>query len=496
MISETSAAAARPHDPAGNSRYKWAVVAMLWFICFLNYGDRVAISSVFPILKVRFHLTATQLGIIGSAFSWVYAGAAPFAGRAGDLVPRKVLIIGGLYVWSLVTGFTGLCGKFWQFVAVRATEGLGETFYIPASVSLISDYHGPETRSRAIGAHQTSLYAGTVFGGALSGWMAARYGWQSPFVFLGSAGILLGLILAQFIREPQRGEAEISPSDTVLADGEPVVVPPIAQPHRKVEVPRNPIAGIRRCIWAAVRHPARVGVGGPRPGGRDPPAVPRRNRGWDYRGSLYSRPGCGTCSSGVHIANGAAPAPGVCRHKLGGAGLPYLGAQLSARCVRRARLPGGTARHRPHPDRFHGRSTHRGSDGRPAAKANEGRPHPGSGPRNAPGDPFLAVCGMNLGLATALSALACFGLAKGIHDANISAGIFDVVAVETRAAAVGLLNFVGWGAGAMWTIGFGSLVDRHVPMTTLISYNSGIYAVVCAIFVYAALVRAPKDVLV
>src|SRR5207237_7942284 len=122
----------------------------------------------------------------------------------GDQTSRKRLIIGGLYVWSLVTGFTGLCGKFWQFVTVRATEGLGETFYIPASMSLIGDYHGKETRSRAIGLTQPSLYAGPVVGGALSGWMAVRYGWQSPFVFLGGAGIILGLVLAAFIREPNR----------------------------------------------------------------------------------------------------------------------------------------------------------------------------------------------------------------------------------------------------------------------------------------------------
>src|ERR1051326_2845725 len=177
-----------PNPQPATFNYKWAVVGMLWFICFLNYADRVAISSVNPILRAKFHFTNEQIGIISSAFSWVYAAAAPFAGWVGDQVARKPVIIGGLYVWSLVTGFTGLCGKFWQFVAVRATEGLGETFYIPASMSLISDYHGKATRSRAIGLHQTSIYAGTIFGGAFAGWMAVKYGWQSPFLFLGGGG--------------------------------------------------------------------------------------------------------------------------------------------------------------------------------------------------------------------------------------------------------------------------------------------------------------------
>jgi len=56
--------------------------------------------------------------------------------------------------------------------------------------------------------HQTSVYAGTIGGGAFAGWMGQHYGWQAPFIFLGVAGIVLGLVLAAFIREPQRDEAE------------------------------------------------------------------------------------------------------------------------------------------------------------------------------------------------------------------------------------------------------------------------------------------------
>lgn len=188
--------------------YRWAVVGMLWFICFFNYADRVAIASVFPLLTREFHFSKADLGWISSAFTWVYAAASPFAGQFGDRYSRKLVIIGGMYVWSVITGFTALCTKFTQFVVVRGTEGLGEAFYMPASMGLVSDYHSPATRSRAIGLHGTSVYAGTVFGGTLAGWMGAVYGWRSPFIFLGAAGIVLGVALYAFIREPARNQAE------------------------------------------------------------------------------------------------------------------------------------------------------------------------------------------------------------------------------------------------------------------------------------------------
>jgi MFS family permease len=188
--------------------YSWAVVGMLWFICFFNYADRQAIFSVFPILEAEFGFSKQQLGLIGSAFALVYALTAPLAGQVSDRASRKLVILGGLYVWSIVTGFTAICSQAWQFIFVRGAEGLGETVYFPASMSLISDYHSRRTRSRAMSLHQTSVYAGTIGGGALAGWMGERYGWQSPFVFLGACGVVLGLVLAAFIREPARDEAE------------------------------------------------------------------------------------------------------------------------------------------------------------------------------------------------------------------------------------------------------------------------------------------------
>jgi MFS family permease len=88
---------------------------------------------------------------------------------------------------------------------MRAAEGLGETFYFPASMSLVSDYHGPETRSRAIGIHQTSVYIGTIAGGFFAGLIGQVYGWRWSFVVFGGLGILLGLVLGRWLREPAVG---------------------------------------------------------------------------------------------------------------------------------------------------------------------------------------------------------------------------------------------------------------------------------------------------
>jgi len=188
---------------------------MLWGISFFNYADRQAIYSVFPLLAKELNLSPTELGFLGSSFAWVYGLTAPFAGNIVDRVRRVSAILGGLYAWSIICAATALSRTFPHLVFFRAAEGLGETFYYPASMSLLSDYHGRKTRSRAMGLHQTSVYVGTIGGGAFAGFIGQYYGWRLSFVVFGGLGILLGFVLNRYLREPERGAADLADAGAV-----------------------------------------------------------------------------------------------------------------------------------------------------------------------------------------------------------------------------------------------------------------------------------------
>ncbi len=194
---------------APDPTYKWKVVAMLWFTGFFNYADRQAIFSLFPLLQSELSLSTIQLGLLGSSFALVYGICGPIAGNIVDRVRRKTAVLGGLYTWSLICMATALARTFPQLLFFRAAEGLGETFYFPASMSLISDYHGKRSRSRAMGLHQTSVYIGTIAGGFFGGLIGQRYGWRWSFIVFGGLGVLLGFVLNRYLREPVRGAADL-----------------------------------------------------------------------------------------------------------------------------------------------------------------------------------------------------------------------------------------------------------------------------------------------
>src|ERR1044071_6581121 len=185
-------------------RYKWTLLAMLWGIVFFNYADRHALAAVIPLLREAWHRTPVQEGMLGSAFAWTYGLSSPFAGRLVDRIRRRVALLGGFQIWSAVCVATAFAPGIRSLLALRAAEGLGETAYFPASVSLISDHHDERTRSRALGLHQTGVYAGTIGGTTVAALLAQHYGWRSPFLVFGIAGIALGIVLHFFIREPER----------------------------------------------------------------------------------------------------------------------------------------------------------------------------------------------------------------------------------------------------------------------------------------------------
>jgi MFS family permease len=196
-------------EPSGGVGYRWWVVGMLWVVCLLNYADRQAIFSLFPPIQAHFDLTHVQLGVLGTSFMWAYALCGPFAGWLCDRVSRKRTILVALVFWSLATGATAVVRSYSGLVLLRALGGLGEAFYFPAALSLIADYHGAATRSRAMSLHQSGVYVGTVAGGTLAAWIGQWHGWRLPFVYFGAAGVLLSALLGIALRELPRGTVDL-----------------------------------------------------------------------------------------------------------------------------------------------------------------------------------------------------------------------------------------------------------------------------------------------
>lgn len=393
---------------------------MLWFVCFFNYADRQAIFSVFPLLKQEMGLTDVQLGVVGAAFMWVYAGFGAIAGIVGDRFKRKTLIIGGLIFWSFVTIGTALSVNYTQLVICRALEGFGEAFYFPASMSLLSDYHGKDTRSKAMSFHQSSVYAGTIAGGTVAGFMGQYYGWHSSFYLFGGLGILLGVVLIGLLREPLRGQsevrAEIEDSSHVLLD--------VRQGNILVGIKQifsNPMVWILVAVFVGANFVASIFLT------------------W-MPSFLYRKFNMSLSMAGLNatVYLQIASVLGVIS---GG----FLADKLA--------------------------QTHRG--GRMMAQSIG----------LILGVPFIFLAGWTISVPVLILALFGFGYFKGLYDANIWASLHDVVQPKNRATAVGFMNSIGWLGGGIAPIAI-AYASTYYGMSACISATSALYLVFGLLLVF------------
>lgn len=393
---------------------------MLWFVCFFNYADRQAIFSVFELLKSEMNLTDVQLGIVGAAFMWVYAGFGTIAGLIGDRFKRKPLIIAGLIFWSAITIATALSTKYAHLVLFRALEGFGEAFYFPASMSLISSYHGPETRSRAMSIHQSSVYAGTIAGGSVAGVLGQYYGWRSSFYLFGSLGVLLGVILLLLLREPERESVEKIAN--VISHTKAGALPDRRSPLQTlIDLLANPMVRVLTIVFIGANFVAMIFLT------------------W-MPSFLYRKFNLSLGMAGINatVYLQVASVLGV-----------ITGGILADKLARRT------------------------VGGRMMTQAIG----------LALGVPFIFLAGWTISGPIIIVALAGFGYFKGLYDANIWASLHDVVKPEHRASAVGLMNSLGWIGGGVAPVAIAAASNRF-GMSVCVSANSAIYLLIAVLLLF------------
>ena len=84
---------ARHADRAVRRINPWLLVALLWVVAVLNYVDRQAIFSVFPLLEAELKVPVVQLGLLTTVFAWVYGLVSPVAGYVADRFGRVRMIL-------------------------------------------------------------------------------------------------------------------------------------------------------------------------------------------------------------------------------------------------------------------------------------------------------------------------------------------------------------------------------------------------------------------
>ena len=186
---------------------KYFALAVLFIMNTLNYVDRYAFFAVGTHIQEELHIDDYWFGWLGAAFMIVYTVVAPFTGWLGDRYNRKLLIFGGVALWSLATVGAAFSADFYHMFFWRALLGIGEASYGVIAPALLADLFTVKERGRAMGVYYLALPVGTALGFVLGGTIADALGWRAVFFVVGIPG-LLAAFAALIMHDPGRGASE------------------------------------------------------------------------------------------------------------------------------------------------------------------------------------------------------------------------------------------------------------------------------------------------
>jgi MFS family permease len=174
----------------------------------MNFFDRQVLGAVGEPIKHEFGLSDAELGLLGSAFIYLYAVVGLPLGYWADVGRRKTILAAGATLWSFLTSLSGFAWSPTSLFVMRLGVGVGEASCAPAANSLIGDLFPPERRARALSMFMLGLPLGLGLSFVISGEIAQRWTWRGALFAAGLPGLVLGLLVLG-IPEPSRGAAEL-----------------------------------------------------------------------------------------------------------------------------------------------------------------------------------------------------------------------------------------------------------------------------------------------
>ncbi|MFZ0273455.1 MAG: MFS transporter [Acidobacteriaceae bacterium] len=166
------------------------MITLLVIAVLINYVDRGNLALAAPLLGRDWGMSASQLGILLSAFFWTYVLLQVPVGWLVDRFSASSVLAWGFVAWSAATVVTGLARGFATLLAMRLLLGVGEAVIFPASSKIFTECIEEKDRGLANGLLIAAIRWGTAVGAFGGGLLMARFGWRRTFLAIGLAGLL------------------------------------------------------------------------------------------------------------------------------------------------------------------------------------------------------------------------------------------------------------------------------------------------------------------
>ena len=219
QVEEVVGSATRPTASPGANDNRAAAISRWTPVLLISLGTLVwsADASVFSVLlpdiQKTLRLGLSAVGLLGALFTAAQL-VEPAVAYAADRIRRTAILVAELTILAICTALAavaGWAGSLSLLYISRGGMGLGNSVR-STRLSLLADYHPPQSRAVAFYALNFPQVFGQLIGPVVAGVVAVRLGWEAPFIILAVASLAMAGIVAVALREPARGRFELQPS--------------------------------------------------------------------------------------------------------------------------------------------------------------------------------------------------------------------------------------------------------------------------------------------
>ncbi|OMH36681.1 MFS transporter [Tersicoccus sp. Bi-70] len=197
MTSDTGSAEQQQNE--GQDPGRWRILAVLLVAIFMSLVSVSSVNVALPSIQSGLGATQSQLQWVLSGYALTFGVVLVAAGRAGDIIGRAPLFIGGVALFTLSSVAAGLATDPTMLVVARFIQGIGSGLLNPQGVGMIQQYFRGAERGRAFGAFGSavgvSVGVGPLLGGLLIQLGGVHEGWRWIFFINLPVGIL-AIVLA------------------------------------------------------------------------------------------------------------------------------------------------------------------------------------------------------------------------------------------------------------------------------------------------------------
>ena len=197
MQSNADERGAATEQASGGNR-RWALISLALSMLLSSLGISIA-NVALPSLADAFDTSFQRVQWVVLSYLLTVTITIVTAGRLGDLVGHRRMLIGGISLFALASGLCGAVSSLWLLIAARALQGLGAAVLMALSIAFVRDTVAKDKTGSAMGLLGTMSAIGTALGPSLGGVLLTAASWRAIFLVLVPLGALNLFLACRFL---------------------------------------------------------------------------------------------------------------------------------------------------------------------------------------------------------------------------------------------------------------------------------------------------------